>query len=323
MSVVRITDYVEENGVIMYVINVSLPLRLIVVRRRFSQFVSLLQALCDEIGISTSDFPYRLPNKRGMLSNKMRLAASRIGSLETFLNSVARDKELQNRSALHDFLELPRNFKLSAALPQDSKRGAESGSFNFRSTIDSSPEWLSYFRLLRGRVADLQKKTDLASKAASRREVQERVIPDLAWLESSLAHLLKCGQISTAEHSLRLTKVQETKSEAQRILEDKIALWKTNNTQGLSRCEPDPPKETNDTVALSNKELLEKQQQVHQQQDQDLELLRQIIVNQRRIGEAIHKEVTEQNEILDALSAEVEASSGKLEKARSRTRKIT
>ncbi|WPK26586.1 hypothetical protein PUMCH_003944 [Australozyma saopauloensis] len=314
---VSIADFSEEKGVVFYNINVNLPLRSILVQRRFSEFISLFNDLCSDVGISAADFPYSLPGKGGVFTGKSRLAASRIKPLEEFLNGVVADRDLQNRAAVHKFLELPRNFKFSSSNDQEKKV--------LNSDDITASNWLSHLRLLRGAMSQLGKTTDMKSKTAERTQINSQIIPQADHLGRALEALMKSKEISSSEYKLRLNNINSLKSEAQDLLAAKAAppsSWSANPGSGRDLGGARKIQETNDTIALSNKELLQKQQQVHREQDQELEELRRAIANQRRIGEAINKEVSEQNEILDELNSEVEASRGKLENARSRTRKI-
>lgn len=324
MSVVRVADFFEENGVVFYTINVKLPLRSIVVHRRFSEFLRLLSDLCSDIGIAPSEFPYALPGKGGVFSSKTKLAALRLEPLNKFINEVVRDRDLQNRRALHTFLELPRNFKFSAdSFPKASvEPGNEKPHVHLASEEVTSSTWLQHLRLLRTVISGMNQTNGILGRIADRIEVERTVLPRIDELESALAFRLKLGDISSVEHTQRIKSLRALKAEAAEIMqktEGKDA-WKEKEEKKVTP--KMVPKETNDTIALSNKELLQRQQQVHQEQDQELDELRKAIANQRRIGEAINKEVSEQNEILEALSKDVDASSGKLETARARTRKI-
>ena len=64
-------------------------------------------------------------------------------------------------------------------------------------------------------------------------------------------------------------------------------------------------KETPETLPL-NKELLQHQVQIHQNQDKELDQLRVLIARQKQIGELINAEVEEQNEMLDRFNEEVD-----------------
>lgn len=324
MSIITITDYVEEKDAIYYNINVRLPLRSLLVLRRYSEFLSLLLDLCSELGISSSDFPYELPAKGGLFSGKAKLASARIRPLEKFLNNVIRDRDLQNRRPVHAFLELPRNFKFAAESFLKSPDDADYND-NYLLNIDAkgldSSNWLTHLRIVNSSVSRMGG-TDLSSKMSLRSKMDKYVLPAIEALDLSLKEHFNAGEITKAEYNRRSSSLQALRSDV--LSKTAVASngWSSEKIPTKAKKNPEKPQETNDTVALSNTELLQRQQQVHKEQDQELEELRKAIANQRRIGEAINKEVSEQNEILDSLSQEVEASNAKLENARARTRKI-
>lgn len=324
MSVVTITDFVEEKDAVFYNINVRLPLRSLLVLRRYSEFLSLLQDLCSELGISPSDFPYELPAKGGLFSGKAKLAAARIRPLEKFLNNVIRDRDLQNRKPVHAFLELPRNFKFAAESflknPDDADYD-DNFLLNMNAQSVDSSNWLMNLRIINSSVARM-KGTELSNKVSLRSKIDKYILPAIGVLELSLKEHFNTGEITKAEYNRRTSSLQALKSDVQSKSTVTSNAWNYEKTSNIHKKVQDKPEETNDTIALSNQELLQRQQQVHKEQDQELEELRKAIANQRRIGEAINKEVSEQNEILDSLSYEVEASNAKLENARARTRKI-
>ena len=80
-------------------------------------------------------------------------------------------------------------------------------------------------------------------------------------------------------------------------------------------------KETPETLPLNNKELLQHQVQIHQNQDKELDQLRVLIARQKQIGELINAEVEEQNEMLDRFNEEVDYTSSKIKQARRRAKR--
>lgn len=324
MSLITITDFVEEKDAIYYLINVRLPLRSLLVQRRYSEFLSLLLDLCTELGISPSDFPYELPSKGGLFAGKAKLAAARIRPLEKFLNNVIRDRDIQNRKPVHAFLELPRNFKFAAESflkNPDDKDYDDNFLLDMNAQEINSSNWLTHLRIVNSSVSRMIG-TDVSTKLNSRSKIDKIVHPAIGTLENTLNEHYKNGELTKAEYNRRSSSIQVLKSDLQAKTTLSSNDWNTENARNARQKSQDKPVETNDTIALSNQELLQRQQQVHREQDQELEELRKAIASQRRIGEAINKEVSEQNEILDSLSQEVDASNAKLENARARTRKI-
>lgn len=325
MATVTIPDTYVENNVTFYCIKISLPLRSISVSRRYTDFSNLTETLCRELGISQKDFPYPLPPKGGFFRSKSAIIADRKTRLAAFLNSVIRDRELQNTPSVHRFLELPVNFRFTT----DHFKETTEKVFNGKALINSddnsidNAQWLSYFRQVRSNVSALPNPSNLESQLESRESVNKYIKPNLVMLATSLQSLAKSGTIEKSELSKRTALLQGLEAEIEKkTLRNSNASLSENTLRRIFAMSADPPQETKDTIALDNKLLLQQQQLVHQQQDQELEQLRKIIGRQKQIGEAIHREVEEQNEMLDEFSAEVEASSDRLKSARSRARKI-
>lgn len=274
------------------------------------------------MGISAADFPYELPKKGGIFSSKSKLAFDRRTPLQKFLNAIVGDREMQNMKAVHDFLDLPRNFNFTALSNSDTNEDAYLLGFTAEGMTDHS--WLSTLRMIKGTVSRLET-TNVTAKIASQRKADEYILPALSKLEIELNRHLSSKVITKSEYDLRCASLTAVRAE---ILKKLVSTEpNTYKREWLQVSEKNSEstfaaKESNQTIALSNTDLMQKQLQVHKEQDQELEQLRKAILNQKRIGEAIHKEVSEQNEILDALNAEAEAAASKLESARLRTRRI-
>lgn len=320
MATISIPDTTVDNNVTFYCIKISLPLRSISVSRRYTDFVNLTDGLCRDLGISRKDFPYPLPPKAGLFGSKSTVIADRKVRLSTFLNSVIRDREVQNSPRVHRFLELPVNFRFTT--DHFKELGKNVSGIGDSDGIDSL-QWLSYFRHVRSSISALPKPTDLGSRLETRESLSKNILPSLEKLSSSLGALADSGAIDKSELSKRTALLLGLQAEIEKHTATGSNTTVPQTTLGrIFSMAREPPQETDKTMALDNRQLLQQQQLVHKQQDQELEQLRKIIGRQKQIGEAIHREVEEQNEMLDEFSAEVEASSDKLKSARSRARQI-
>ena len=72
------------------------------------------------------------------------------------------------------------------------------------------------------------------------------------------------------------------------------------------------PQETEVTRPLDDRGLVQLQDQQMKNQDEQLGLLSRLLQRQRKMGEEIHQEIEEQNEMLDHVDAEVTRVGGKL-----------
>lgn len=329
---VTIPQYTIENGVILYQINTRLPLRSINTSKRYSDFLALRDALCAESGISRGDFPYPLPPKSGVFSSKEKVAFERKLKLAEFLQHLIRDREFQNSPLVHRFLNVPSNFQFTLDLFDSTTEQSRDEKFTISESalsIDKA-QWLIYCRHLRSTVNALSASNKIADRVANRDKCTKYIQPNLEKLAAALANLLDRNELTPDEirsRKTRLIGIQEKLdsimgettvpvSEAENSIGEKLSLSSRNLAQ------PNTCKETDETMGVSNNELLLKQQQIHQDQDKEIEALRKVIARQRQMGEAINAEVEEQNEMLSTFSDEIERSATKVSQARGRTRKI-
>lgn len=336
MSLISIPTTSEKNGVVFYHITITLPLRSLSVDRRYSEFLGLVKQLCLELGISQSDFPYRLPPKDSLFSKKSTVVLTRKAGLTEFLNKVIQDRELQNRQSVHSFLQLPLKFEFTSNL----FKSADGETNDTKFVIDedasdiSSGVWLSYLRNVRYGVSELSKEGNVQSKLSNREQVMKSIKPNIEKLASALTHLALSGLIDQAELRKRTTLLKEVLKQVEDGIDFKPSGQDSAEnpkempgTFGLCLSSPfssklAPAEESSKTIDKSNHELLQQQQQVHRDQDAELLQLRSIIARQREIGETINQEVTEQNELLDGFSEDVERSARKLKVARHRAKGV-
>lgn len=325
MSLITIGSTSESDGVTYYDVNITLPLRALTVSKRYSDFGNLVKLLCDDLGISLGEFPYQLPPKGSFFTSKAKIVNERRFSLSEFLNSVVRDRDLQNRPAVHSFLQLPSNFKFTPAMFE------EEGISDSKFLIDESSEdidnsqWLKYLRQVKSALAELPRGDDIASRSAAREHVNKYIQPNIQKLASALSLLNLSGAIDSSQFSQRTSSLRELLNETERLIfkRDVAAKKEGSPHYAFSKKQKDPAKETSSTADLDNHQLLQQQQQIHKDQDQEVEQLRKIIARQREIGETIGREVEEQNEMLDRFNDEVDASSDKMKDARARAKKVT
>ncbi|OBA22273.1 hypothetical protein METBIDRAFT_31198 [Metschnikowia bicuspidata var. bicuspidata NRRL YB-4993] len=330
MSVISIPSYKDENGVAYYDINVRLPLRSITTSKRYSDFVSLQKSICAELGISQADFPYSLPPKSGIFANKHAVALERQATLAEFLERLIKDRDMQNSEILHEFLELPPKFKFTSDFFKDGNEDSNPDE-KFLIIEDSQQisrmQWLTYLKAVRVVVESLENSGHLAAKLANREKATKYIRPNMEKLTEALQHMSQEDIISPLEFKQRTSMLSSLQSQMEQLVMDKPFASSPETNVKLSKRvfyqASNPPIETPKTLPLSNKALLQHQQQIHTDQDRELEALRKIIARQREIGETINKEVEEQMEILDSFSNEVDTSGDKIRSARERVKKIT
>ena len=313
----------EINGSTYYQINVKLPLRSYTIKKRYSDFDNLVKTLCHHIGINRKDFPYTLPAKRIHWLNKSNVVEERKQEFTRFLNNMLLDSSLRNEPEFLLFLQLPKNFK-----------------FQHRPQIDENGEggdlWYDVYRSLKNQLLEelnsLKSGQGNTNTVRLKERIHKNYQPTINDLANSAAANNKENKQEMMKRKLYISQVQSLVTQIENF--KKPNSWGETDSNGNSNGNGSRRifggasggsahvKETDDTIALTNQELLQHQLQIHQNQDKEIEQLRVSIAKQRQIGEAINAEVEEQNSILDQFNEEVENTSDKVQQARRRAKKI-
>ncbi|CAI5760819.1 unnamed protein product [Candida verbasci] len=259
----------EENS--YYKVNIHIPLRSYIIKKRYSDFETLVNNLCYDLGIDVKEFPHQLPGKRLNFINKNKIIEERKVELTKFLNNLIQDKELQNHLLVKEFLQLPNNFQFK------------------------TDSWYPKFKKL---------KIELTNETSKGLTLREKINK---FYQPQLIELL-CDDDKEKKKLL-----QQLQNKLDDLIKPEIQLKPSGRVIG---------KETELTIPLTNTELLQEQINIHQSQDQEVEQLRVLISRQRQIAELINTEVEEQNVLLDQFNEEVDQTSDKVKKARTRARKI-
>lgn len=337
----------SSDGKVYYHIALKLPLRSFTITKRYSEFDELVNKLCIDLGISNQDFPYVLPPKTGILSFTSSKSESikndRKIKLSQFLNSLIRDKDLQNNSIVHNFLQLPINFTFTDTLfrsDSDEKSGHERDLIIDDESLITNFKWLEILRFFKFTISELSKNYDYSvqRKITTRDKVNKLIKPNLSKLSHRLNTLHKSRDIDTNEYNRRIVLLKDVENELSNLQDNLLSQNNYTSSQNfdskrdlLNGANPSKrvfgksdftPRETNDTMALGNKELLQQQQQIHKIQDQEVESLRKIVARQRQLGETINLEVLEQNQLLDMFAEEVDQTTDKVRSARNKARNI-
>ncbi|EMG45799.1 hypothetical protein G210_3994 [Candida maltosa Xu316] len=299
MSVITIPTETEISGSIYYQINIKLPLRSFIIKRRYSEFESLVSNLCRHLGIDNRDFPYSLPGKRINWLNKSNVIEERKVGLAEFLNNIVLDSSLQNEKEVLSFLQLPTNFRVTKDMLTNQRPDLESVQVN----------WYDVYRKLK---SDIQ--SESVDSINEKIQMRDRMIK---LYQPRMLDLLNTIDSNDREEAKKRKQLVGHLQEKLDELLDKELPKPKRVLGGASQ-----PKETADTLPLNNQELLQHQIQIHKTQDQELEQLRIAISRQRQIGELINAEVEEQNSMLDRFNEEVDHTSSKIKQARQRARKI-
>lgn len=296
MSTITIPHDIEIGGSTYYQINIKLPLRSFTIKKRYLEFQQLVLDLSRSLGIDSRDFPYELPGKRINWLNKASIVEERKVGLAEFLNNLIQDSTLQNEREVLSFLQLPSNFRFTKDMLQ-----------NNRADLDSvQNNWYDVYRKLKLDIlnessSSISEQIDIRDRIS--RVYQPRILDLVRAIGTDKEEALKKKQlVSQLQESIDNLLVQKV-PRSKRVLGGAV-------------------KETPETLPLNNKELLQHQVQIHQNQDKELDQLRVLIARQKQIGELINAEVEEQNEMLDRFNEEVDYTSSKIKQARRRAKKI-
>lgn len=320
-----------SDGVVYYDIHTRLPLRVAKVSRRYSDFVRLMEELCDELGIKTKDFPYALPSKAvpWFGRNGNDVTEERKVKLNIFLNQVIRDRDLQNQKLVHDFLSIPISFTITPALFRG--KDGEEGVVGVDAASIDQYLWMEYYRNLKHETTELGEDIDTADtdrKIKTRKRIYSFVSPTLSKLSEALEYMAISGAVAKEEVSRRRALLKSMGEEIEALIQRSVPH--RNNSEGFFKRntrrvlgdDKNEAQETKDTICLDNNELLQAQLESQKNQDLDIAELRKIIYRQRELGETIRNEVEEQNVMLDQFNDEVDHSSRKMKSARRKAKDI-
>lgn len=320
--------------------------------RRYSEFVDLHTELTKSTG---SPPPAELPPKHTFLfrshSNPTILEERRAG-LELYLRAIlsAREDTWRESYAFRDFLGVP-----AGKAHADGGAGTVS-QFTSSSWLDEHTDIQARIRDVR---ADINKRDALSDRGdvggAHQANVQGKkklaaALTRVGALEEGLQSLGYAG-MSEGELQRRRDMVGRLRDDCQKLAKMVTVARLTSRGTG-SASERNPasesdraalleqpasklfqrpvtrvfgggvPKETEETRPLDNHGLLQMQQTQVERQDSQLSQLSSILQRQRHLGLAIGQEISEQNELLDDLTNEVDRVGGKLSTAKKQMNRL-
>ncbi|WWC58069.1 uncharacterized protein I303_100604 [Kwoniella dejecticola CBS 10117] len=357
---------------VVYVIQISTPIRAWTVSRRFSDFIALNAELKSTVG---KDPPGHLPAKSWSLIKGVgdeKLIHERRIVLEQYLSLILTSKDSSWRDAygFKDFLSVPSHSNLSNHGPSSS---SSTSTTTMTTTKYTSQSWLiehsSLQTLLRSARSALLKRDALAGmgdSVGSRSSSIEakKILKDLSSridiLENALGGLAlgegekkrreeMIDQLRVEKNSLgkmaevgvrtNLTSSGFSRASASEASNHGSGFSNSSNTTaggsmnsipggfpsnnggvGVGRVfgakSPQPPQETAETRPLDDRGLMQLQATKMEDQDDQLKELSRVLQRQKQMGEEIHQEIGEQNEILDEIESGVDKTGRKLGKAK-------
>ncbi|CUS24181.1 LAQU0S14e02036g1_1 [Lachancea quebecensis] len=301
--------------------------------RRFSEFVKLRKDLEHEVGC---ELPYELPPRR--FSGWLRPASScdpdvieeRVRELNTFLQDLLNDSfdtRWRKARSLCRFLRIPDDWDSTGFEGKhDSNLRGFSPSRNQQvEDLADAQKWLEELRNCKILYEEVAQNTSSFAKAS----VQLRL--RIHNLEKGLKKIEAEQLVGASEISRRQTLLNGLKSD----LNQSSLTWApqsaeiynsefapTNKPQTLKPIAGRKLGETSQTTRLNNQELLQLHKDTTQEQDKELEQLRRIILSQKDLSLTMNHELAQQNELLDYMGSEVDATASKLRVANRKAKKF-
>ncbi|SCU88290.1 LANO_0D01662g1_1 [Lachancea nothofagi CBS 11611] len=303
--------------------------------RRFSEFVKLKQNLEQEMG---SELPYELPPRQ--FNRWLKPSGScdpdviekRKKELSNFLHDLLNDSfdtRWKRSPYVCHFLQIPSNWE----------------ELNFRTRTQSRDPLADFSEEGLERLADAQKWLEelrnckiIFAEASRDPTSWNKVSVQLRLRTQNLEKFLKIIEaeqlVGASEIQRRRNLLGGLKNELnERVMAARSGAFQVvdqDNQELFSGAEPEQQKplagrkigETNQTLKLNNQELLQLHKDTTQSQDLELEQLRKIILNQKELSLTMNQELTQQNELLDLMSGEVDSTANKLRMANRNAKRI-
>lgn len=334
----------------VYRIEVQGPVRSWQVWKRYSEFVDLDVELNKATGEAP---PAPLPPKHAFqvsfsfrrTLNDEKLLEERRSGLETYLRAIvsAKDPKWRDNLSFREFLGAPRANTSSAG-------DSNASQFTTSSWLDEQADLLTMARDIR---ADLNKRDALSDRndvqgahtagVSAKRKLSALVLR-VGVLAKGLAELAM-GGMSQGELQRRNDMVARLQDDCEKLGKMVVAARQTSRgtervlpsaadrEQLLSEAAPAhkpfgrvfgqrPPQETAQTRPLDSQGLMQLQSTQMEQQDEQLSQLSAILRRQNQIGVAIGAEISQQVEMLDQLSNDLDSTGTKLTNARKQMNRL-
>ncbi|KAG0681041.1 hypothetical protein C6P40_002825 [Pichia californica] len=312
------------------------------ISKRFSDFLQLKKEL--ELS-GTNNLP-DLPSKySSFYKSKDSLKIQRKIGLTDFTNSILNNRNLRIQNEILDFFNIPKSVivELNMLTNNDFNNSIGNNEKNINlNNIDSAQKWMELYKIVKSLLQDSRTKMFNKGNVVEIRKNLKTCENNINLLKN---YLLNTDELGTGEIRRRkdllsdvikeLTELnsmlltlnfnqpsvylpQSSSSTSSINSSNSNDLFKTTN----SRRTFGKIKETQETKKLDNLGLFQTQKQEMKMQDQNLDSLRDMIQRQKQIGVAVNEELSIQNELLDSLNQEVDASTSKLKIAKNRVSKF-
>ncbi|CCK68504.1 Vam7p KNAG_0B00560 [Huiozyma naganishii CBS 8797] len=312
-----------EYSVCIRIIDNGLVLWNALLKKRFSDFVTLVKQLLRETGSDT--VPYELPERRFSLWTGRRSVISeavvqeRKVKLAKFLYDMLNDSfdvKWKSCKALVPFLGIPAPWPEFVANLVSSSRGGHQATMSWleqfrncktsleqlRHSVDSKPAAQMQLRL---QIAALEK--SLKSDESIERGERDRRHNLLSTLRQDINDVSLKPQLHVHSSSQ-----SESQSQSERLFPDTPAADSISQRPAVGRRRLG---ETAETETLNNQGLLQLNTTKMQAQDVEILQLRDAVRRQKQLSLAMNEELEQQNELLDSFNSEVDHTAAKMARA--------
>ncbi|GAP93075.1 putative PX domain-containing protein [Rosellinia necatrix] len=333
----------------LYNITLRLPVRTLIIQKRYSEFATLHTTLTSLVG---SPPPASLPAKTWFKSTltSPELTEDRRRQLEAYLCAIAEspDRRWRDTPAWRSFLTLPPLSTANSAASVRGGYGIPNRDAANAAAAEDPGTWLDLHgemkrdlqearRFLAKRDAATENAVALEAGSAAKKALVKAgglltcLRDGLKTIESARRigdgeirrrkDLLAAARVDREDlEKLSLTIFATAKATAKGApsASDKAALFGAAASKTRGRVLGAPLPETEQTRELDNEGVAQLQKQLMEDQDRDVEALGKIIRRQREMAEGIDREVMQHIEILDHVNAQADVLGSKVGVAKKR-----
>ncbi|KZT74680.1 Phox-like protein [Daedalea quercina L-15889] len=349
----------EPKAHVVYRIEIQASVRSWHMWRRYSEFVDLHTELTKSTGAAPpAELPPKHPFSLFRSQNHAQLEERR-AALEHYLRAIlsAKDDRWREAFGFRDFLGVPVGKQAGGG-----GDGSASAQFTSSSWLDEHTDLQARVRDVRADINRRDALADRGDvSAAHQSNVQAKknlagILTRVGVLDDGL-HALGLSGMSEGELQRRTDMIARLRDDCEKLA--KMVTVARLTSRGLgSSAERNPasssdraallempnapaspsssgfvrpgrvfgaavkPQETEQTRPLDDHGVLQLQQTQMDQQDEQLSTLTTILQRQRQLGLAIHSEISQQNEMLDDLTNEVDRVGGKLTSAKKQMNRL-
>jgi regulator of vacuolar morphogenesis len=307
------------------------------ISKRFSDFIELRKQLINLKFINLPELPSKYSS---FYKNNEILINERKMGLNNFIQVLLDNSELRIIENVLAFFNIPKSimieFNILNTTSNESEKNEIIETKKNVNKIDSAQQWMDIYKLIKSLMQDSRTKMFNSGNVIEIRKNLKNCEDKLYLLKVYLSNTKELGIGEIRRRKDLLNSLNKELTELNNMLQnmkfnepineknnDKELLFNTyGKNTGSGRRTFGKAKETEETKSHDSKGLLQMQEQKMQLQNEDLDVLKDMIVRQKQLGIAVNEELTIQNELLKGLNQQVDQSTNKLNVAKSKVNKF-